>query len=289
MNRFENRVREIASIALGTESYSMTADTHIDGIRYDSDTVPSDMLEGIYAYNDEDDEFGFDWEEDDEDDIILLKSNAIHINRASNPIHYYGYEFNWDSEYTRRLKNRLIKYIKSNVDDENVLYLIRDCVDAFNNRINLEQFDYMVVVPSSSRINKTISSEIGNMYNIPQIPMSKIKASEMKIDWEKIKSETTPLEYAALKQQINQIAKSFGSQSEDASITKIKPKFRKYIEPIIRADKESIDNIGKLVLSKHILVIDDVKTTGHSVGDVMKVVNDLGYKGDYTLLTLIQN
>lgn len=285
MMNIEQRLKEISKIAYG-EFIPISHRHYEDYIAYeDEETLHRFVSEGIKQRDDG--EYEFNWDEDEEDDIIYLNVEAYHCDRKQNPIHYYGYSFNWRNPETRRAKNKLISFLKHNIYKEDVTRMLDNTVDRLIDHLDMERYDYIVVVPSSSQINEYMSSSIINYYsNIRVIPLEKINAENIKIDWDAIRSGAkSEDEFKKIK---NDVASYIRNNQGKPAIIKILPKWcRQYVKPIIKIGRGiNNDEISK---ARHILIVDDILTSGKTIGDAMRLLNEAGYKGDYTAFTFINN
>lgn len=281
----EQRIEEISEIAYG-EPAPINHRHYEDYIVYEDDeTLHGFVSEGIKLKDDG--EYEFNWDDDDEESIIYLNVEAYHCDRKQNPIHYYGYSFNWRNPETRRVKNKLISFLKYNMWKEDVTRMLDNTIDRLIDHLDMERYDYIVTVPSSSQINEYISTSIIKYYNhIKVIPLEKIKTENITIDWKAACLDAKDMkEFERAKRDVEDFIRNNRGKP---AIIKVLPKWcRKYAKPIIKIGKGiSNDEISK---AKHILIIDDIYTSGKTIGDAVRLLNEAGYSGDYTAFTFINN
>ena len=104
------------------------------GVRYDSELK----------------RFVFDFEHDGAEDIVSLTGDGYQVE-AFGKCFYYGYEFG--DEVEGSVRSAFIKYVKFTEHlqgDPNLTQFIQKAINDLNNRINLYDYDLMVM-PQSSR------------------------------------------------------------------------------------------------------------------------------------------
>lgn len=105
-------------------------------------------------YNDEEKTFVFDFQHDGVGDIIALTSHGYQV-QAFGKCFYYGYEFADDVD--GNVRSAFIKYLKfplSLKDEPNLTKFIQKAIDDLNNKINLYDYDLVVMPQSSSKVNQ---------------------------------------------------------------------------------------------------------------------------------------
>lgn len=105
-------------------------------------------------YNDEEKKFVFDFQHDGVGDIISLTSHGYQV-QAFGKCFYYGYEFADDVD--GNVRSAFIKYLKfplSLKDEPNLTQFIQKAIDDLNSKINLYDYDLVVMPQSSSKVNQ---------------------------------------------------------------------------------------------------------------------------------------
>lgn len=98
--------------------------------------------------------FVFDFEHDGKNDIIQLTGSGYEVTAFSRCF-YYGYEFSEDIEGT--VRSAFIKYIKftNNLkDNPDITRFIQKAIDDLSRKINLYDYDLVVMPESSSKVNQ---------------------------------------------------------------------------------------------------------------------------------------
>ena len=98
--------------------------------------------------------FVFDFEHDGQTDIVTLVGD-VHQVEAFGKCFYYGYEF---AEHVNgSLRSQFIKYLKFSAslqEDANLTRFIQTAINRLNDKINLYDYDLVVMPESSSKVNQ---------------------------------------------------------------------------------------------------------------------------------------
>ena len=108
---------------------------------------------GVTFDNDEQ-RFVFDFEHDGSDDIISLTGDGYQVE-AFGKCFYYGYEFS--EQVDGHVRSAFIKHVKFTDDLQNnpdLTQFIKKAVDNLDKRINLYDYDLVVMPESSSKVNQ---------------------------------------------------------------------------------------------------------------------------------------
>ena len=182
------------------------------------------MIMGV-KFDSEQQRFVFDFEHDGTDDIVSLTGEGYQVE-AFGKCFYYGYEFG--DEVDGSVRSAFIKYVKFTErlqDDPNLTQFIQKAVNNLNRRINLYDYDLVVMPQSSSRVNNYMLRYI---YRFAQ------------------------------------------------------PTLRK-MEKVMNADEELCQTIRE----QNVLVIDDVTTSGSTLGEVLRTLRILNEDNRITIFSLI--
>lgn len=106
------------------------------------------------TYNSEQNLFVFDFEHDGKNDIIKLTGSGYDVTAFSHCF-YYGYEFS--EEIDGSVRSSFIKYIKftDNLkENPEITHFIQKAIDDLSKKINLYDYDLVVMPESSSKVNQ---------------------------------------------------------------------------------------------------------------------------------------
>lgn len=105
-------------------------------------------------FDQEENRFVFDFEHDGTNDIIELTGSGYEVTAFSHCF-YYGYEFS--NEIDGALRSAFIKFVKftSNLQENpDITRFIRKAIDDLNKKINIYDYDLVVMPESSSKVNQ---------------------------------------------------------------------------------------------------------------------------------------
>lgn len=106
------------------------------------------------TFDKEEKKFVFDFEHDGAEDIVSLTGHGYQVE-AFGKCFYYGYEF--AEQVDGSVRSAFIKYLKfteSLQDTPDLTNFIKKAVDDLNKRINLYNYDLVVMPESSSKVNQ---------------------------------------------------------------------------------------------------------------------------------------
>lgn len=98
--------------------------------------------------------FVFDFEHDGQSDIVKLTGSGYDVT-AFGRCFYYGYEFNEDVDGS--VRSAFIKHVKftENLkENPDITHFVQKAIDDLNHKINLYDYDLVVMPESSSKINQ---------------------------------------------------------------------------------------------------------------------------------------
>ena len=242
----------------------------------------SELFEGIYRDSKDENNFILDWEQNNKEDIIKLDIlNCIHKTKYHKNLRYYGYKINKISapqdrkDFLFDIKNNTNKYVE----------IIDKCIEDFYEKSEIKFFNYILKLPSRSSINSLICDRIkSNFDNCEEIILTKKPSLDLDINWEKFKDSFKKDYYDNIEKYLNQLIVRLRKE-EVFSISKIPPMYRRYLKPMINIDGVKIENSENY----NLLIIDDTFTTGSTINMVLNALEDLKFKGNITILTLIDN
>ena len=106
------------------------------------------------TYDNEKQMFVFDFEHDGAEDIVKLTGDGYQVE-AFGRCFYYGYEFS--DQVDSNVRSAFIKYVKFNdalQDSPELTQFIKKAVDNLNRKINLYDYNLVVMPESSSKVNQ---------------------------------------------------------------------------------------------------------------------------------------
>ena len=112
------------------------------------------------TYDNEKQMFVFDFEHDGVEDIVKLTGDGYQVE-AFGKCFYYGYEFS--EQVDSSVRSAFIKYVKFNdnlQDSPDLTQFIKKAVDNLDKKINLYDYNLVVMPESSSKVNQYMSRYI---------------------------------------------------------------------------------------------------------------------------------
>ena len=220
----------------------------------------------------------FDWNNDSIEDIIKLQTQEIKATKFHNNIRYFQYKVIENKEN----KNKVLNYIKR-TKDNNVSEMIEKCVENFYEKSDIKHFDYILKIPSSSNINNEICNTIVDKYdNSEIIDINKKPSIELEFDYDLFQSKYNGKYFEEFKLYMNKMINEL-KKKDDFLMKRIPAKYRSYIKSMLSFDNNKIKN------NSNILIVDDIFTTGSTIGMLLKLLEETNFEGNIYILNLINN
>ncbi len=256
---------------------------------------------GITFY-DGDKRFVFDFEHDGATDIITLTGNGYKV-KAFGHCFYYGYEFSDDVPGS--VRTEFIKYLKfagklkTNPD---LTDFIKRAVDALHKKINLYNYDLVIMPESSSEVNDYTMRYIYRFAQPNLQEMQLIKALPGNIDFDINAYEKQYLDKVLdngrpryTEKQKDEVKKNIQAMLDDIhkkdyfTIAKDvkKSRFRPYITRFLTFKTEEDAMLCEQIRKQNILIIDDVTTSGSTLNEMLRTLRIINTDNKITIFSLI--
>lgn len=254
------------------------------------------------TFDDDNQVFVFDFEHDGADSIINLKVDGYQIE-AFGKCFYYGYEFNSDTDTT--IRSNFIKYLKFSdnlQDNPNLTDFIKKAIDTLSKKINLYDYDLVVMPESSSKVNQYM---LRYLYRFAQPTLRKmelVKALPQNIGFDMdgfeqqylddVLENGRPRYTQAQKDDVKQsIAKMLDliHQKDYFTIAKDvrKNRFRPYIMQFLKFASADDEELCSKIRQQNILIIDDIATSGSTLNEILRTLRILNEDNNITIFSLI--
>lgn len=185
------------------------------------------------TYNSEQNLFVFDFEHDGKNDIIKLTGSGYDVTAFSHCF-YYGYEFS--EEIDGSVRSSFIKYIKftDNLkENPEITHFIQKAIDDLSKKINLYDYDLVVMPESSSKVNQYMLRYIYRFAQPMLREMELVKSLPEKLSLHNSLSEKEQQLFDAVRQRnvlviddiatsgstLNEVLRSLRILNEDNKIT----------------------------------------------------------------------
>lgn len=246
--------------------------------------------------------FVFDFEHDGNDDIISLTGSGYQVE-AFGKCFYYGYEFS--DQIDGATRSAFIKHVKFSEplqDNPDLTSFIKKAIDNLSHQINLYDYNLVVMPESSSRVNQYMLRYIYRFAQPTLRKMELVKNLPANISFdmdayeeqylndvlENGRPRYTKEQKEEAKQSINQMLelihkKDYFTIAKDVKKNRFRPYMMQFLKFNSKADEELCATIRK----QNILIIDDIATSGSTLGEILRTLRILNEDNNITIFSLI--
>lgn len=246
--------------------------------------------------------FVFDFEHDGNDDIISLTGSGYQVE-AFGKCFYYGYEFS--DQIDGATRSAFIKHVKFSEplqDNPDLTSFIKKAIDNLSHQINLYDYNLVVMPESSSRVDQYMLRYIYRFAQPMLRKMELVKNLPANISFdmdayeeqylndvlENGRPRYTKEQKEEAKQSINQMLelihkKDYFTIAKDVKKSRFRPYMMQFLKFNSKADEELCATIRK----QNILIIDDIATSGSTLGEILRTLRILNEDNNITIFSLI--
>lgn len=254
------------------------------------------------TYDSETHRFVFDFEHDGVEDIVSLTGNGYQVE-AFGKCFYYGYEF--ADQVDGAVRSAFIKHVKFSEpiqDNPDLAMFIKKAVDNLSSKINLYNYDLVVMPESSSHVNQYMLRYIYRFAQPTLRRMELLKALPSSISFdmdayeqqylndvlENGRARYTEAQKEEVKQSIGQMLdlihkKDYFTIAKDVKKSRFRPYMMQFLKFATKADEELCAKIRQ----QNVLVVDDVATSGSTLNEILRVLRILNEDNEITIFSLI--
>ena len=254
------------------------------------------------TFDSEKQQFVFDFEHDGAADIVSLTGNGYQVE-AFGQCFYYGYEFS--DQVDGSVRSAFIKYVKftpSLQEHPDLTNFIQKAVNNLNRKINLYDYDLVVMPQSSSHVNQYMLRYIYRFAQPTLRKMELVKNLPMNISFdmdafteaylddvlENGRPRYTEAQKEEVRQQITHMLdlihhKDYFTIAKDVK----KSRFRPYMQQFLKFASKTDEELCATIRQQNVLVIDDVTTSGSTLGEVLRTLRILNEDNRITIFSLI--
>ena len=254
------------------------------------------------TYDNSEKKFVFDFEHDGTEDIVSLTGNGYQVE-AFGKCFYYGYEFSEQVESS--VRTAFIKYVKFTEalqETPDLTNFIKKAVDNLHNKINLYNYDLVVMPESKSKVNQYMLRYIYRFAQPTLYKMTLIKALPSNISFDMKAYEKQYLDDILENgmPRYSQAAKEQAKSSINAMLDMIRKKeyftiakdvkksrLRPYIMNFLRFESDEEKELCSMIRQQNVLVIDDVTTSGSTLNEILRTLRILNEDNNITIFSLI--
>ena len=254
------------------------------------------------TFDENEQKFVFDFEHDGGDDLVSLTGEGYQVE-AFGKCFYYGYEF--AEQVDSNLRSSFIKYVKFTDDLKNnhdLTQFIQRAVNNLDKKINLYDYDLVVMPESSSKVNQYMMRYIYRFAQPTLRKMELIKALPANISFDMDAFEKqylddeledgrpryTEAQKNEVKQSIEKMLdlihqKDYFTISKDVKKSRFRPYMMQFLKFATKADEELCSTIRQ----QNVLIIDDVATSGSTLNEILRALRILNEDNDISIFSLI--
>ena len=254
------------------------------------------------TFDDKEKKFVFDFEHDGAEDIVSLTGNGYQIE-AFGKCFYYGYEFSEQVE--SKVRTAFIKYVKFTEalqDSPDLTNFIKKAVDNLHKKINLYNYDMVVMPQSKSQVNQYMMRYIYRFAQPTLYKMTLVKALPSNISFDMKAYEEQYLDDVLENgmPRYTQAAKEQAKSSINTMLEMIhkkdyftiakdvkKSRLRPYIMNFLRFESEEERELCSKSRQQNVLVIDDVTTSGSTLNEILSTLRILNEDNEISVFSLI--
>ena len=248
------------------------------------------ISEGVRKCNNR---YVFDYVEDKYDDLVYLKDPDIYEDKIFNNVYWFGYRFT--DEASRSYRSDFINYIKGLLDtkptEKELIRFIDKPLIKLHEKENITSIN-CIIHPVSER-SSLVQKIVSEIYDVASrsaekttIELVKNLPKNITFDWKRFNDEN-----AYDKQQqmfINDMINKIHSLDYFSLAKNVKPKYRKYIQNFLMFKTEEDKELYKSIQDGKILVVDDVNTSGSTLYEIVRILNELNSNCKIYIFTLIR-
>lgn len=246
--------------------------------------------------------FVFDFEHDGNDDIISLTGSGYQVE-AFGKCFYYGYEFS--DQIDGATRSAFIKHVKFSEplqDNPDLTSFIKKAIDNLSHQINLYDYNLVVMPESSSRVNQYMLRYIYRFAQPMLRKMELVKNLPANISFdmdayeeqylndvlENGRPRYTKEQKEEAKQSITQMLelihkKEYFTIAKDVK----KSRFRPYMMQFLKFNSKADEELCATIREQNILIIDDIATSGSTLGEILRTLRILNEDNNITIFSLI--
>ena len=246
--------------------------------------------------------FVFDFEHDGSEDIVKLTGDGYQVE-AFGKCFYYGYEFT--DQVDSNVRSAFIKYVKFTnelQDNPDLTDFIKNAIDNLSKKINLYDYNLVVMPESSSRVNQYMLRYIYRFAQPTLRKMELVKALPASISFdmdayqeqylddvlEDGRPRYTESQKEEAKQSIQKMLdlihqKDYFTIAKDVKKSRFRPYMMDFLRFATPADKQLCASIRQ----QNVLVIDDVTNSGSTLNEILRTLRILNEDNEITIFSLI--
>ena len=245
------------------------------------------------------DEYVFDFDKDRVNDIVSLAVERLSTSMFRGNVYWFGYTFNPNTSSKERTKfiHTLKGLGEGLIEETDMSRFIEMPVERLNEVHRLSSFDFFVYpVSGRSPLVSNMIKEVGNWVqrDIDDMSFKLVKSlpKDVEFDWVRFRrdyysdNKEDVNRYNQMKEYVNDVLLPSLAYGEYFSIARdVKAKYRPYIKNFLHFE----DDVRKLYETEgaNVLVVDDVNTTGSTLYEILRILDNVNSSLNVYVFTLI--
>jgi hypothetical protein len=220
--------------------------------------------EGVELHGDR---FVLDFSGDKEGDIMSLKFASGKSREMEKDGVRYSYYFAY--EFDNKVNPKWLTTVKKldGIDEDQAKLMVSKAVMGFDKHHPLNKFDAIVYPKSSSVVLKKLTEQLGKKSGVAEmVPDAFVKAarSDIKFDYEAI--DKLP---DVTKKQVLKTIEKIKTDEGEFKLKTIFSRFRKFVKDFVVFKSAEDRHVHNLIVGKRVLLVDDYRTTGTTLKEMM--------------------
>ena len=244
----------------------------------------------------EDGNFQFDFDNDAPGDIIKLASYRLNSSAFKNNVYWFGYQF--EASATSRERTAFINKLKGIGGESFPASVLRRFIELPMNALSNKISSYKIsnfVYPLSGRSNlvtkmiRIIHEWLSRDIKSSSFELVKQAPVNIKFDWLSFRDDyaSNPNYEQMIKHVKENILPAIQELDYFSLAQNVKPKYRPYITNYLGfPDLSKLEKYASLK-GQNILVVDDINTSGSTLNEILRILNEVNENCNIYIYTLI--
>ena len=240
-----------------------------------SDFIDSIIEEGVTK---NDDKYNFDFKNDDPNDILSLRFKPARKSGKKSGNTSYSYYYAYQLKKSD-LSGELMKAIKSldgSIDENSMRMFVNKAVMGFYKQFG-NKFDTIVTPVSSSKVLTEVANQLHDKMgdNVVMFPGAFVKTANTDIEFDTEKVNALP---DKSKGQFMKVLNKIKLSDKPFKMKEVFSPYRKFITNFIKFNSNNDRKLMNAVTGKDVILIDDYKTTGTTLKEMLSQLINAGAK-----------
>ena len=259
------------------------------------------LNEGV-RYDENSETFIFDFENDNETDLIQLKKVGYKVT-AFNYCYYYAYEFTENVDSASRTSFiHSIKFPDGRITERDKSTFIVNTVNKLDSDISLPSYKLIVYTESMSELNRDMLGYLNRFASPEIVDMELVKSlpSRIEFDYNRFKVEVLDAKLpngrcGYTEQQKQVVLSNIRTMMDEIHnleyfpITRNvkKSKYSQFIRNFYTFNDENDKKLYEMILSTNVLILDDIVTSGTTLSHLLNCLRSVNDTNNIVIFSLL--